>query len=158
MDHHWIYYNMHLLESGTLGTKGNVQVVVPFLTESYSSRHDQPEKSIPICTLKNFPNVIEHTVQGPGQTSFEASEVVDVPSHWLGLLWIMEHNGTTISSNLPHQDADRREQLAGEHDDLKSSPGKEANSATDMDILNCEEELEDSATDTDILDCEEELE
>jgi ubiquitin-activating enzyme E1 len=45
------------------GTKGNVQVVLPFLTESYSSSHDPPEKSIPICTLKNFPNAIEHTLQ-----------------------------------------------------------------------------------------------
>jgi len=37
--------------------------VVPFLTESYSSSQDPPEKSIPICTLKNFPNAIEHTLQ-----------------------------------------------------------------------------------------------
>lgn len=41
----------------------NIQVVVPFLTESYSSSQDPPEKSIPICTLKNFPNAIEHTLQ-----------------------------------------------------------------------------------------------
>jgi len=33
------------------------------LTESYSSSQDPPEKSIPICTLKNFPNAIEHTLQ-----------------------------------------------------------------------------------------------
>jgi ubiquitin-activating enzyme E1 len=46
-----------------LGTKGNVQVVVPFLTESYSSSQDPPEKSIPIYTLKNFPNTTEHTQQ-----------------------------------------------------------------------------------------------
>lgn len=39
------------------------QVVYPFLTESYSSSQDPPEKSIPICTLKNFPNAIEHTLQ-----------------------------------------------------------------------------------------------
>ena len=31
--------------------------------ESYSSSQDTPEKSIPICTLKNFPNTIEHTLQ-----------------------------------------------------------------------------------------------
>ncbi|CAG0878674.1 unnamed protein product [Darwinula stevensoni] len=63
MDRRCVYYRMPLLESGTLGTKGNVQVVVPFLTESYSSSQDPPEKSIPICTLKNFPNAIEHTLQ-----------------------------------------------------------------------------------------------
>ena len=38
-------------------------MVLPFLTESYSSSQDPPEKSIPICTLKNFPNQIEHTLQ-----------------------------------------------------------------------------------------------
>jgi ubiquitin-activating enzyme E1 len=63
MDRRCVYYRLPLLESGTLGTKGNVQVVVPFMTESYSSSQDPPEKSIPICTLKNFPNAIEHTLQ-----------------------------------------------------------------------------------------------
>ncbi|XP_029466459.1 ubiquitin-like modifier-activating enzyme 1 [Rhinatrema bivittatum] len=63
MDRRCVYYRTPLLESGTLGTKGNVQVVIPFLTESYSSSQDPPEKSIPICTLKNFPNAIEHTLQ-----------------------------------------------------------------------------------------------
>jgi ubiquitin-activating enzyme E1 len=38
-------------------------VVIPWLTESYSSTQDPPEKSIPICTLRNFPNAIEHTLQ-----------------------------------------------------------------------------------------------
>jgi ubiquitin-activating enzyme E1 len=33
------------------------------VTESYGSSRDPPEKSIPICTLKNFPNAIEHTLQ-----------------------------------------------------------------------------------------------
>lgn len=63
MDRRCVYYRKPLLESGTLGTKGNTQVVVPFLTESYSSSQDPPEKSIPICTLKNFPYAIEHTLQ-----------------------------------------------------------------------------------------------
>ncbi|XP_071438940.1 ubiquitin-like modifier-activating enzyme 1 isoform X2 [Hetaerina americana] len=63
MDRRCVYYRKSLLESGTLGTKGNTQVVVPFLTESYSSSQDPPEKSIPICTLKNFPYAIEHTLQ-----------------------------------------------------------------------------------------------
>lgn len=59
-----VQHGKPLLESGTLGTKGNVQVVVPHLSESYSSSHDPPdEKSIPICTLKHFPNAIEHTLQ-----------------------------------------------------------------------------------------------
>jgi len=63
MDRRCVYYRKPLLESGTLGTKGNTQVVAPYLTESYGSSQDPPEKSIPICTLKNFPNAIEHTLQ-----------------------------------------------------------------------------------------------
>lgn len=52
-----------LLESGTLGTKCNTQVVIPHLTESYGSSQDPPEQSIPLCTLKSFPNAIAHTIQ-----------------------------------------------------------------------------------------------
>lgn len=63
MDRRCVFYKKPLLESGTLGTKGNTQVVIPNLTESYSTSQDPPEKSIPICTLKNFPNAIEHTLQ-----------------------------------------------------------------------------------------------
>ena len=52
-----------MFESGTLGPKGNTQVVVPHLTENYGATRDQPEKSIPVCTLNNFPNQIQHTLQ-----------------------------------------------------------------------------------------------
>ena len=63
MDRRCVFYQKPLHESGTLGTKANTQVVIPFLTESYSSSQDPPEKSIPSCTVKNFPNAIEHTIQ-----------------------------------------------------------------------------------------------
>ena len=42
MDRRCVYYKKPLLESGTLGTKGNVQVVLPDLTESYGSSQDPP--------------------------------------------------------------------------------------------------------------------
>lgn len=70
MDRRCVYYRKPLLESGTLGTKGNVQVVLPHVTESYGSSQDPPEKETPICTLKNFPNAIEHTLQW-ARDSFE---------------------------------------------------------------------------------------
>ncbi|CED85480.1 ubiquitin activating enzyme [Phaffia rhodozyma] len=63
MDRRCVFYEKPLLESGTLGTKANTQVVIPHLTESYSSSQDPPEKSIPMCTLKSFPNAIEHTIE-----------------------------------------------------------------------------------------------
>lgn len=62
VDRRCIFYKKPLLESGTLGTKGNTQVVVPNMTESYSSSQDPPEKSIPLCTLRSFPNKIDHTI------------------------------------------------------------------------------------------------
>ncbi|CAJ1052156.1 ubiquitin-like modifier-activating enzyme 6 [Xyrichtys novacula] len=52
-----------LLDSGTMGTKGHTEVIVPNLTESYNSHRDPPEEEIPFCTLKSFPSVIEHTIQ-----------------------------------------------------------------------------------------------
>lgn len=63
MDQRCLFYTLPMLESGTLGTKGNTQVVVPHVTENYGATRDPPEKSIPVCTLKNFPNQIQHTLQ-----------------------------------------------------------------------------------------------
>ncbi|CAO1398558.1 unnamed protein product, partial [Diamesa serratosioi] len=63
VDRKCVLYRKPLIDSGTLGTLGNVQVIVPHLTESYSSSVDPPEKSVPVCTLRHFPSAIEHTLQ-----------------------------------------------------------------------------------------------
>lgn len=63
VDDRCVFYRKALFECGTLGTKGNSQVVIPYLTESYASSRDPPEKSIPLCTIRNFPNLIEHTIE-----------------------------------------------------------------------------------------------
>lgn len=52
-----------LMESGTLGSKGHVQVILPYLTETYASQTDPPDESFPVCTVKSFPSAIEHTIQ-----------------------------------------------------------------------------------------------
>jgi ubiquitin-activating enzyme E1 len=53
-----------LLESGTLGPKGHVQVIIPYKTESYGSQQDpQEEGEIPHCTLKMFPEETLHCVE-----------------------------------------------------------------------------------------------
>jgi ubiquitin-activating enzyme E1 len=55
--------NLPLFESGTMGMKGNTQPVIPFLTETYSNSSDpEVEKEFPVCTIKNFPNSIQHTI------------------------------------------------------------------------------------------------
>jgi ubiquitin-activating enzyme E1 len=62
VDRRCVFFHKPLIDSGTLGTKGNTQVVLPRKTESYSSSVDPPEQSFPMCTLKSFPNRIEHTI------------------------------------------------------------------------------------------------
>uniref|UniRef100_A0A3Q1EVW6 E1 ubiquitin-activating enzyme n=1 Tax=Acanthochromis polyacanthus TaxID=80966 RepID=A0A3Q1EVW6_9TELE len=52
-----------LLEGGTLGAKGHTLAVVPHLTESYGPAKSSSSDAIPLCTLKNFPHRIEHTLQ-----------------------------------------------------------------------------------------------
>lgn len=61
-----------LLESGTMGTKGHVQVILPHLTESYGSQRDPVDEDIPYCTLKSFPAQIEHCIQW-ARDKFESS-------------------------------------------------------------------------------------
>ncbi len=63
MDEQCFKYGLPLFESGTTGTKGNTQPVIPFVTETYSASSDpDQEKSFPICTIKSFPNEISHTI------------------------------------------------------------------------------------------------
>ena len=63
MDSQCVAYQKALVDAGTLGPKGNVQVVIPHKSESYGSSADPPEPAIPVCTLKNFPYAISHTIQ-----------------------------------------------------------------------------------------------
>jgi len=76
VDEQCLKYKTFLLDSGTLGMKANSQVryivlyfflyscfkcgvcnqvIIPYLTETYSSSSDPPEEAIPLCTLKSFP-------------------------------------------------------------------------------------------------------
>jgi ubiquitin-activating enzyme E1 len=63
MDDQCFKFGLPLFESGTTGTKGNTQPVIPFVTETYSASTDQEqEKTFPLCTIKSFPNEIAHTI------------------------------------------------------------------------------------------------
>ena len=75
VDRRCVFFRKPLLESGTLGTKGNTQVVLPHLTESYSSSQDPPEKEFPMCTIRSFPNRIEHTIAWAKEYMFEKAFV-----------------------------------------------------------------------------------
>lgn len=53
-----------LLESGTLGPKGHVQVILPYKTESYGQQEDPEDiNEIPHCTMKMFPEETLHCVE-----------------------------------------------------------------------------------------------
>lgn len=71
VDQQCVRYGKSLLESGTLGPKGNTQVIVPQLTESYASSVDPPQTGIPLCTLHTFPSKIEHTLTWARQIVFQ---------------------------------------------------------------------------------------
>lgn len=54
-----------MLESGTLSSKGHVQVVIPYKTETYGNMQDpnDAQGDIPHCTLKMFPEETLHCVE-----------------------------------------------------------------------------------------------
>lgn len=62
IDEKCVYYGKPLIDSGTLGPKANTQVVIPYLTESYSSSQDPEEASFPLCTIHQYPYNIQHTI------------------------------------------------------------------------------------------------
>lgn len=64
MDMRCVRNSVPLLESGTLGPKGHVQVILPFVTENYGQVQDaSAEHNIPICTLKMFPEEGVHCME-----------------------------------------------------------------------------------------------
>jgi ubiquitin-activating enzyme E1 len=64
VDSKCVYFSKPLLESGTLGTKCNSQVIVPHITKSYADTKDAEEEDhIPMCTLRNFPSLIDHCIE-----------------------------------------------------------------------------------------------
>lgn len=65
IDQQCVFYEKPLIDSGTLGTKCNVVTVVPHLTQSYDdgSKESNDEANIPMCTLRNFPSLIDHCIE-----------------------------------------------------------------------------------------------
>ena len=64
VDNRCVQASIPLIESGTLGSKGHVQVILPNFTESYGSKRDPEEDNeIPYCTLKMFPETAIHCLE-----------------------------------------------------------------------------------------------
>lgn len=67
-----LWYNLPLLESGTLGTKSNSDVFLPTLTKSYNdgTESDANENQIAMCTLRSFPYLPIHCIEFAKQAYF----------------------------------------------------------------------------------------
>jgi ubiquitin-activating enzyme E1 len=78
VDSKCVWHTLPLLESGTLGTKANSQMIVPHVTQCYGDSQDPPEEAIPMCTLRNFPNQIEHCIEW-ARAEFEKT-FTDIPN------------------------------------------------------------------------------
>lgn len=65
VDKRCVSNHIPLIDSGTLGPKGHVQVIIPFKTETYGQREDPEDQQgqIPHCTLKMFPEETLHCVE-----------------------------------------------------------------------------------------------
>merc|ERR1719361_1333084 len=71
-DSRCLFYSKPLLESGTLGTKCNSEIILPFRTKTYNDgvEDDSNEKSIAMRTLRNFPYLPLHCIEYAKQQNF----------------------------------------------------------------------------------------
>ena len=58
-----LIYKKILIDSGTLGTKANSQIIIPHKTIPYSPPDENNEDSIPMCTLADYPFNIIHCIE-----------------------------------------------------------------------------------------------
>ena len=60
-----LLFRKTLIDSGTLGTIANSQVIVPFKTIKYAEpkKEDTEQQGIAMCTLRNFPTLITHCIE-----------------------------------------------------------------------------------------------
>jgi len=78
VDKNCVKYSLPLLESGTMGTGGNIDPIVPFKTKTYRDGGQAVEGGgIPMCTLRNFPHLIDHCIEW-SRDGFEAMFVKPV--------------------------------------------------------------------------------
>ncbi|KAI5191849.1 ubiquitin-activating enzyme E1 [Nematocida minor] len=63
VDNRAVYHKVPVIDSGTLGSKGHTQAIIPGVTEHYGNTNDPQERSIPLCTIRNFPYLPVHCVE-----------------------------------------------------------------------------------------------
>lgn len=64
VDKQCVRYHKILVEAGTMGTGGNIDIIVPGKTSSYADGGDADQSGgIPMCTLRNFPYIFDHCIE-----------------------------------------------------------------------------------------------
>eukprot|EP00598_Pedospumella_elongata_P010117 CAMPEP_0184988574 /NCGR_PEP_ID=MMETSP1098-20130426/24586_1 /TAXON_ID=89044 /ORGANISM="Spumella elongata, Strain CCAP 955/1" /LENGTH=1180 /DNA_ID=CAMNT_0027513359 /DNA_START=83 /DNA_END=3625 /DNA_ORIENTATION=+ len=64
VDKQTVKYEKSLLESGTMGTGGNIDTVCPFKTRTFAEGGNAAEGGgVPMCTLRNFPHLTDHCIE-----------------------------------------------------------------------------------------------
>lgn len=63
IDSQCVIYDKPLIDSGTLGCKSHIQLIIPKKTSTYSDTIDPVENQVPVCTIKLFPFKIEHCIE-----------------------------------------------------------------------------------------------
>ncbi|ORC92158.1 putative ubiquitin-activating enzyme e1 [Trypanosoma theileri] len=64
VDDQCVKFKKILVEAGTMGTGGNVDIIVPGKTTSYSDGGAADASGgIPMCTLRNFPYIFDHCIE-----------------------------------------------------------------------------------------------
>ncbi|CCW62015.1 unnamed protein product [Phytomonas sp. EM1] len=64
VDQQCVRFHKVLVESGTMGTGGNVDIIVPGKTTSYADGGTADQTGgIPMCTLRNFPYIYDHCIE-----------------------------------------------------------------------------------------------
>jgi len=116
VDSRCVFYGKPLVDSGTLGTKCNVQVVVPNLTQSYADGPADGDEgdAIPMCTLRNFPSQPEHCIEWARALftdlfSAAAQEAANVAADRDGWLSAMRAKTLALSSQTAIANASSKE-------------------------------------------------
>ncbi|KPI85453.1 putative ubiquitin-activating enzyme e1 [Leptomonas seymouri] len=64
VDQQCVRFHKVLVEAGTMGTGGNVDIIVPGKTSSYADGGAADQTGgIPMCTLRNFPYIYDHCIE-----------------------------------------------------------------------------------------------
>lgn len=108
IDNKCLIYDKPLIEAGTLGTKCNIQMIIPKKTKTYSETQDPPEKSIPMCTIKNFPYKIEHCIEWSMEIfhSYLNDFIIDLREYSLGKDDFKKYLSEVNNSNIVNQKLD----------------------------------------------------